>query len=74
MRFREVRPTVGLMPTTLLAEAGNRMLPEVSVPSEANAKPMDEATALPLEEPLGSYKGSGWLTREILQKRMLTWS
>ena len=52
-RVREVSPTVGLMPTTLLIEDGERILPSVSVPSEAKARPMDEATALPLEEPLG---------------------
>lgn len=49
-----MRPTVGFMPTTLLTEAGLKMLPLVSEPNEAKARLIDEATALPLEDPLGS--------------------
>src|SRR5262245_19832580 len=50
---RLVRPTVGLMPTTPLALAGQTMLPSVSVPSETVAKFADAAAAEPELEPQG---------------------
>ena len=51
---REVKPTVGLMPATLLWFAGQVILPSVSVPNVTVARPIDAATADPEEEPQGS--------------------
>lgn len=53
----DVRPTVGLIPTKLLTLDGEIILPSVSVPSEATANPMELATPLPEELPLGSIFG-----------------
>src|SRR5215469_9915631 len=50
---RLVRPTVGLMPTTPLALAGQTTLPSVSVPSETVLKLADAAAAEPELEPHG---------------------
>src|SRR5581483_2909120 len=50
---RLVRPTVGLMPTTPLALAGQTMLPSVSVPNETAAKLDDTAAPDPELEPQG---------------------
>src|SRR6202011_3487465 len=50
---RLVRPTVGLMPTTPLVEAGLRIEPSVSVPRETVTRLADTATADPELEPLG---------------------
>src|SRR5579862_2382698 len=52
---RLVRPTVGLMPTTPLACAGQMMDPSVSVPIAAAARLADVATAEPELEPLGLW-------------------
>lgn len=46
--------TVGLIPTILLLLEGDKMLPLVSVPKDANARPSELATPLPEELPLGS--------------------
>src|SRR5262249_38309235 len=48
---RLVRPTVGLMPTTLLTFAGQTMLPSVSVPIDTAGKLADGAAAEPELEP-----------------------
>src|SRR6516225_725401 len=53
MPARLVRPTVGLMPTTPLAFAGQTMLPSVSVPNETAAKFDDTPAAEPELEPQG---------------------
>ena len=50
---RLVRPTVGFIPTTPLAEAGLTIEPLVSVPSAAAQKLADVAAAEPELEPLG---------------------
>src|SRR5438045_7773424 len=50
---RLVRPTVGLMPTTPLALAGQTTLPSVSVPSETAVKLADTAAPDPALEPQG---------------------
>src|SRR3954447_16293175 len=50
---RLVRPTVGLMPTTPFAFAGQTMLPSVSVPNETVAKLADAAAPDPELEPHG---------------------
>src|SRR3569833_3920806 len=50
---RLVRPTVGLMPTTLLALAGHTILPSVSVPMDRVAKLADSAAPDPELEPHG---------------------
>ncbi len=49
----EVSPTEGFIPTKLLTLEGLKMLPSVSVPKAANAKPMELPTPLPEELPLG---------------------
>uniref|UniRef100_A0A5K1H2I8 Uncharacterized protein n=1 Tax=Nymphaea colorata TaxID=210225 RepID=A0A5K1H2I8_9MAGN len=49
-----VRPTVGLIPTTELALAGQMMLPSVSVPSDTGAKFAATPVADPVLEPHGS--------------------
>lgn len=54
-RYRDVRPTEGLMPTRLLTLEGERIEPDVSVPREARARPRELATPLPEEEPDGSW-------------------
>lgn len=54
---RDVRPTVGFIPTTLFMLAGDMMLPSVSVPSVTAARPIDAAMAEPDEEPPGSPFG-----------------
>jgi hypothetical protein len=56
-RLRDVRPTVGLMPTRLLASDGEGIEPSVSVPRHARARPSELATPLPEEEPEGSWRG-----------------
>src|SRR6059058_5557005 len=48
---RLVRPTVGLMPTTPLALAGQTMLPSVSEPKEMAVKLAEAAAAEPELEP-----------------------
>ena len=48
---RLVRPTVGLIPTTLLTLPGQTMLPSVSVPMLTAAKLAATATAEPVLEP-----------------------
>jgi hypothetical protein len=53
MPARLVRPTVGLIPTTPLAFAGQTMLPSVSVPNETAAKFDDTAAAEPELDPHG---------------------
>src|SRR5690348_9979498 len=50
---RLVSPTVGLMPTTPLAFAGQTMLPSVSVPNETAAKLAVAAAPDPELEPQG---------------------
>src|SRR6476469_7749109 len=50
---RLVRPTVGLMPTTPLALAGQTMLPSVSVPNDTAAKLAVAAAPEPELEPQG---------------------
>src|SRR3954454_3680738 len=50
---RLVRPTVGLIPTTPLALAGQTTLPSVSVPSETAVKLADTAAPDPALEPQG---------------------
>src|SRR6267154_5425241 len=50
---RLVRPTVGLMPTTPLAFAGQTMLPSVSEPKDTAAKFAVAAAADPELEPQG---------------------
>src|SRR5260370_5365295 len=50
---RETRPTVGLMPTTPFAFAGQTMLPSVSVPIETAVKFADAAAPDPELEPQG---------------------
>src|SRR5260221_10155754 len=50
---RLVRPTVGLMPTTPLALAGQTTLPSVSVPSDTAVKFADTAAPEPELEPQG---------------------
>ena len=55
---RDVSPTVGLMPTTLLRSPGHTIEPSVSVPSAAAASPTATATPLPALEPCGSPRGT----------------
>src|SRR5205807_6695379 len=50
---RLVSPTVGLMPTTPLALAGQTMLPSVSLPNDTGAKFADAAAPEPELEPHG---------------------
>src|ERR1700741_3513062 len=50
---RLVSPTVGLMPTTPLALAGETMLPSVLVPRETAVKLADTAAPEPALEPQG---------------------
>src|SRR4051812_37448320 len=50
---RLVRPTVGLMPTTPFAFAGQTMLPSVSVPNDTAAKLAVAAAPDPELEPHG---------------------
>src|SRR5207237_10923522 len=50
---RLVRPTVGLIPTTPLALAGQTTLPSVSVPRETVAKLAEAAAPEPELEPRG---------------------
>src|SRR6266487_759311 len=50
---RLVSPTVGLIPTTPLALAGQTMLPSVSLPNETAAKFADAAAPEPELEPHG---------------------
>src|SRR5439155_13478710 len=50
---RLVRPTVGLVPTTPLALAGQTMLPSVSLPNETAAKFADAAAPEPELDPHG---------------------
>jgi hypothetical protein len=47
----------GLIPAKLFLLAGDMIEPEVSVPTAAAAKPMDETTPGPLLEPDGSCIG-----------------
>src|SRR5258708_30550838 len=53
MPARLVRPTVGLMPTTPFALAGQTMLPSVSLPKDTVAKFDDAAAPEPELEPQG---------------------
>src|SRR2546429_8610731 len=50
---RLVRPTVGLMPTTPLALAGQAVLPSVSAPEEAGAEVVEGAAPRPEAGPQG---------------------
>src|SRR5947207_7910845 len=50
---RLVRPTVGLIPTTPLALAGQTMLPSVSLPNETVAKFAEAAAPEPELDPQG---------------------
>src|SRR6478752_8512587 len=50
---RLTRPTVGLIPTTPLAEAGHTMEPSVSVPTATAPKLAETAAAEPELEPHG---------------------
>src|SRR5437868_6279480 len=50
---RDTRPTVGLMPTTPLALAGQTMLPSVSVPIETAVKFAEAAAPDPELDPHG---------------------
>ena len=50
---RLTNPTVGLIPTTPLTEAGHEMEPLVSVPIATETKPAATATADPELEPQG---------------------
>ena len=50
---RLTRPSVGLMPTTPFAAAGQTMEPLVSVPMASAAIRAATATAEPLEDPQG---------------------
>jgi hypothetical protein len=54
---REVKPTEGLIPTRLFLLDGLTILPSVSVPSAANARPIELPTPLPAELPLASILG-----------------
>src|SRR5260370_32218302 len=60
---RLVRPTVGLMPTTLLTLPGQTMLPSVSEPIDTAVKLADTAAAEPELEPqaLRSSEYGLWL-------------
>src|SRR5260370_3297041 len=53
MPARLVRPTVGLMPTTPFALAGQTMLPSVSLPKDTVAKFAEAAAPEPELEPQG---------------------
>src|ERR1700737_3387360 len=53
MPARLVRPTVGLMPTTPLALAGQTMLPSVSVPNDTAEKFEETAAPDPALDPQG---------------------
>jgi len=53
-RNRLVRPTVGLIAARLFCWPGERIEPEVSVPNDAHARPIEDDTPLPLDEPDGS--------------------
>jgi hypothetical protein len=50
---RLISPTVGLTPTTEFAAAGDRIEPDVSVPTVSGAYPAAAATAEPALDPLG---------------------
>ena len=49
------RPTVGLIPTTPLLEAGQLIDPFVSVPIASGTRPSATAAALPELDPQGLY-------------------
>ncbi|MOA68111.1 hypothetical protein D3C78_1955780 [compost metagenome] len=51
MPLRLNRPTVGLMPTTPLRDAGQMIEPAVSVPTASGANPAAVAAAEPELEP-----------------------
>src|SRR5215212_10467189 len=51
--LRLTRPSVGLMPTTELTDAGQTIEPSVSVPTATTAKAAAMATAEPELEPQG---------------------
>src|SRR5258708_38120148 len=53
MPLRLTSPTVGLMPTTPHAPAGDTIEPSVSVPTASDARPAATATADPELEPDG---------------------
>src|SRR2546427_11264940 len=55
---RETRPYVGFSPTTPDSDAGWRMLPPVSVPSDHRASPAATAAALPPDDPPGTRSRS----------------
>ena len=52
---REVSPTVGSMPTTSLQLAGLIILPLVSIPVVAHARPIEAPRALADKLPLSSW-------------------
>src|SRR5947209_15459562 len=66
---RLVSPVVGLMPTTALKAAGQRIEPAVSVPRAPGAKPAATAVAEPELEPHGdrsrTYGLSAWPPRAL---------
>src|SRR2546426_11936409 len=53
MPDREMRPSVGLIPTTEFQLAGLRIDPDVSVPTATVHRPAATATAAPLLDPPG---------------------
>src|SRR5882757_11303667 len=53
--WRDTRPQVGLSPARLLAAAGNRIDPPVSVPRAPKHSPAAGATPGPLEDAPGQY-------------------
>lgn len=55
--LRDVRPTVGLIPTTLFLLLGDTIEPSVSDPSVPAARPIAAEIPLPLLEPEGSTSG-----------------
>jgi hypothetical protein len=54
---RDVKPTVGLIPTTLFLLEGDTIEPSVSEPREAAVRPIAVQMALPELEPDGSAIG-----------------
>jgi hypothetical protein len=56
-RYLLVNPTEGLIPVKLFLLEGEIIEPDVSVPTAAAAKPMDETTPGPLLDPDGSCIG-----------------
>lgn len=54
---RDVKPTVGLIPTTLFLLEGDTIEPSVSEPRDAAVRPIAALMALPELEPEGSAMG-----------------